>query len=118
MKRGHRTGKPKGGFPHLYGRHAVIAALANPNRVIRKIWGTREVINALELPPMLPIVYSDVADMARYVPHDAPHQGIVVHRIRASSRRSNRWMISGWATCWRRVRRTRRRGARSWCLIR
>jgi len=77
MKRGHRTGKPKGGYPHLYGRHAVIAALANPNRVIRKIWGTREVINALELPSNLPIVYADVADMARYVPHDAPHQGIV-----------------------------------------
>jgi 23S rRNA (guanosine2251-2'-O)-methyltransferase len=78
MKRGHRTGKPKGGYPHLYGRHAVTAALANPNRVIRKIWGTREVVNALELPPNLPIVYSDVADMGRLVPHDAPHQGLVV----------------------------------------
>ena len=77
MKRGHRTGKPKGGYPRLYGRHAVTAALANPDRTIRKIWGTREVINALELPPMLPIVYSDVADMGRMVPHDAPHQGIV-----------------------------------------
>jgi 23S rRNA (guanosine2251-2'-O)-methyltransferase len=77
MKRGHRTGKPKGGYPHLYGRHAVIAALANPERVIRKIWGTREVINALELPSNLPIVYADVADMGRYVPHDAPHQGLV-----------------------------------------
>jgi len=77
MKRGHRTGTPKGGYPHLYGRHAVIAALANPDRVIRKIWGTRETINALELPQGLPIVYSDVADMARYVPRDAPHQGIV-----------------------------------------
>ena len=77
MKRGHRTGKPKGGYPRLYGRHAVIAALANPDRVIRKIWGTREVINALELPPVLPIVYADGADMARMVPADAPHQGIV-----------------------------------------
>lgn len=77
MKRGHRTGKPKGGYPHLYGRHAVTAALANPHRVIRKIWGTRDAINALELPPVLPIVYSDVADLGRMVPHDAPHQGIV-----------------------------------------
>ncbi len=77
MKRGHRTGKPKGGFPRLYGRHAVIAALANPDRVIRKIWGTREAIAALELPPILPIVYSDVADLGRMVPGDAPHQGIV-----------------------------------------
>jgi len=77
MKRGHRTGKPKGGYPRLYGRHAVTAALANPDRIIRKIWGTRETINALELPPVLPIVYSDVADLGRMVPHDAPHQGIV-----------------------------------------
>ncbi len=77
MKRGHRTGKPKGGYPRLYGRHAVIAALANPDRVVRKIWGTREVINALELPPVLPIVYADGADLGRMVPGDAPHQGIV-----------------------------------------
>lgn len=77
MKRGHRTGKPKGGYPRLYGRHAVIAALANPDRVIRKLWGTREALNALDLPPVLPIVYADVADLGRMVPSDAPHQGIV-----------------------------------------
>jgi 23S rRNA (guanosine2251-2'-O)-methyltransferase len=77
MKRGHRTGKPKGGFPRFYGRHAVTAALANPDRVVRKIWGTREALAALELPPILPIVYADVADLGRMVPGDAPHQGIV-----------------------------------------
>jgi 23S rRNA (guanosine2251-2'-O)-methyltransferase len=77
MKRGHRTGTPKGGYPRLYGRHAVIAALANPDRVVRKIWGTRETLNALELPPVMPIVYADGADLGRMVPGDAPHQGIV-----------------------------------------
>jgi 23S rRNA (guanosine2251-2'-O)-methyltransferase len=77
MKRGHRTGTPKGGYPRFYGRHAVIAALANPNRTVRKIWGTREALGALELPPVLPIVYADGADMARLVPGDAPHQGLV-----------------------------------------
>lgn len=77
MKRGHRTGKPSGGYPRLYGRHPVIAALANPNRTVRKIWGTRDALSALELPPVLPIVYSDVADLGRMVPGDAPHQGIV-----------------------------------------
>ncbi|AUW60178.1 23S rRNA (guanosine(2251)-2'-O)-methyltransferase RlmB [Sphingobium sp. SCG-1] len=77
MKRGHRTGKPKGGFPRFYGRHAVTAALANENRIVRKIWGTREALAALELPPVLPIVYADVADLGRMVPSDAPHQGIV-----------------------------------------
>lgn len=77
MKKGHRSAKPKGNFPRFYGRHAVTAALANPNRTVRKIWGTREAIGALELPPVLPIVYSDVADLGRMVPSDAPHQGIV-----------------------------------------
>ena len=77
MKRGHRSAKPKGNFPRFYGRHAVIAALANPNRVVRKIWGTREALGALDLPPVLPIVYADVADLGRMVPSDAPHQGIV-----------------------------------------
>jgi 23S rRNA (guanosine2251-2'-O)-methyltransferase len=45
--------------------------------VVRKIWGTREALGALDLPPVLPIVYADVADLGRMVPGDAPHQGIV-----------------------------------------
>ena len=77
MKKPNRSTKPKGAFPRFYGRHAVIAALANPNRIVRKIWGTREALGALDLPPVLPIVYADVADMGRMVPSDAPHQGIV-----------------------------------------
>lgn len=77
MKRGHRTGKPKGGYPRFWGRHAVTAALANPDRVVRKVWGTRDALGELDLPPVLPIVYSDVADLGRMVPHDAPHQGLV-----------------------------------------
>lgn len=77
MKKTHRSAKPKGNFPRFYGRHAVTAALANPDRIVRKIWGTREALGALDLPPVLPIVYSDVADMGRMVPSDAPHQGIV-----------------------------------------
>jgi 23S rRNA (guanosine2251-2'-O)-methyltransferase len=77
MKKTHRSAKPKGAFPRFYGRHAVIAALANPDRIVRKIWGTREALGALDLPPVLPIVYADVADMGRMVPADAPHQGIV-----------------------------------------
>ena len=77
MKRGHRTGTPKGGYPRLYGRHAVIAALANPQRTIRKIWVTRDTASSLDLPPVVPIVFADVADLGRMVPGDAPHQGIV-----------------------------------------
>lgn len=52
--------------------------MANPNRVIRKVWGTRDAIAALGLPQDLPITYSDVADLGRMVPGDAPHQGIVI----------------------------------------
>ncbi len=55
----------------------MTAALANPNRTVRKIWGTREALAALDLPPVVPITYADVADLGRLVPSDAPHQGLV-----------------------------------------
>jgi 23S rRNA (guanosine2251-2'-O)-methyltransferase len=81
MRKGNRRGanpsQPSGGRVRLWGRHAVIAALANPERVVRKLWGTREAIVALDLPPVIPVVYADVADMGRMVPPDAPHQGLV-----------------------------------------
>lgn len=77
MRRGNRQASSQGNRPRFWGRHAVIAALANPDRVVRKIWGTREALSALELPPVLPITYADVADLGRMVPADAPHQGLV-----------------------------------------
>ena len=76
-RRGHRPSQQQGHRPRLWGRHAVIAALANPERVVRKIWGTREALAALDLPPVLPVVYADAADLGRLVPSDAPHQGLV-----------------------------------------
>lgn len=76
-RRGHRPSQQQGQRPRLWGRHAVIAALANPERTVRKLWGTREALAALDLPPVLPIVYADVADLGRMVPADAPHQGLV-----------------------------------------
>ncbi|MBW4331374.1 RNA methyltransferase [Stakelama sp. CBK3Z-3] len=63
--------------PRFWGRHPVSAALANPNRTIRRIWGTREALSALDLPQGLPIEYAEAADLARLVPGDAPHQGMV-----------------------------------------
>jgi len=44
---------------------------------VRKIWGTREALGALDIPPVIPIIFADVADLARLVPGDAPHQGLV-----------------------------------------
>jgi len=78
MRRGNRSSSHNIQRPRFWGRHAVIAALANPERVVHKIWGTREAIGRLELPPVIPIVYADVADLGRMVPHDAPHQGLVI----------------------------------------
>jgi len=55
----------------------VLAALANPERTVRKLWGTREALAQLDLPPVIPVTYADVADLGRLVPPDAPHQGLV-----------------------------------------
>lgn len=54
------------------------AALANPERVVRKIWATREAIGAIgPVDPAIPVTFADGADLARLVPGDAPHQGLV-----------------------------------------
>ena len=76
-RRGHRPSQAPASRPRFYGRHAVLAALANPERTVRKLWGTREALAALDLPPVIPITYADAADLGRLVPHDAPHQGLV-----------------------------------------
>ena len=76
-RRGHRPSTGTANRPRFWGRHAVTAALANPNRVVRKVWGTREALAALDLPPVLPVTFADVADLGRLVPADAPHQGLV-----------------------------------------
>lgn len=76
-KRGHRPSQGTRDRPRFWGRHAVTAALANPERNVRKIWGTREALGALALPPVLQVTYADVADLGRLVPADAPHQGLV-----------------------------------------
>lgn len=76
-KRGHRPSTGVGGRPRFWGRHAVTAALANPERVVRKLWATREAMTSLDIPPVIPVVYAEVTDLARLVPSDAPHQGLV-----------------------------------------
>jgi len=77
---GRGSGRPTHGHVRLWGRHAVEAALMNPQRRHRKLWATREGIASLdgELPPDFPLEYAEVADLARLVAHDAPHQGLVL----------------------------------------
>ncbi|MFC4292397.1 23S rRNA (guanosine(2251)-2'-O)-methyltransferase RlmB [Sphingorhabdus arenilitoris] len=73
-----RRGKASiNGNPKFWGRHAVLAAIENPERVIHKIWATRDTLNQLDLPSGLPIQFAEVTDLARFVPKEAPHQGIV-----------------------------------------
>ena len=76
-RRGHRPSTGTAGRPRFWGRHAVTAALANPERTVRKLWGSREALATLDLPSVLPVTIADVADLGRLVPGDAPHQGLV-----------------------------------------
>lgn len=80
MQGGRGSGRAGGGAVRLWGRHAVEAALKNPERRHRKLWATREGIDSLdgELPADFPIEYADVADLGRLVARDAPHQGLVL----------------------------------------
>lgn len=63
--------------PRFWGRHAVAAALANPERRIVRISVTREAAGDFDFDPAIPVTYADAADLGRLVPKDAPHQGIV-----------------------------------------
>ena len=62
----------------MWGKHAVAAALDNPRRKILRAWATREAAGFMQFPKDLPVTLADVADLGRLVPHDAPHQGVVV----------------------------------------
>ena len=76
-KRGRNQGSGHAQRPRFWGRHAVEAALANPERVVRKLWATRAASERLALPKDLTVVLADVADLGRMVPSDTPHQGLV-----------------------------------------
>ena len=80
MQGGRGSGRASAGAVRLWGRHAVEAALKNPERNHRKLWATREGIASLdgELPADFPIEYAQPADLARLVARDAPHQGLVL----------------------------------------
>ena len=64
--------------PRLWGKHAVAAALDNPNRRVLKAWATREAASFMQFPPELQLVMAEAPDLGRMVPHDAPHQGVVI----------------------------------------
>lgn len=80
MQGGRGSGRASPGQVRLWGRHAVEAALKNPQRHHCKLWATREGIASLdgELPPDFPVEFADGADLGRLVARDAPHQGLVL----------------------------------------
>jgi 23S rRNA (guanosine2251-2'-O)-methyltransferase len=80
MKGGRGSGRASTGAVRLWGRHAVEAALLNPERNHRKLWATREGVAALdgELPADFPVEWASAADLGRLVARDAPHQGLVL----------------------------------------
>ncbi len=80
MQGGRGSGRASKGQVRLWGRHAVEAALKNPDRNHRKLWATREGIASLdgELPADFVVEYAQPADLARLVARDAPHQGLVL----------------------------------------
>lgn len=64
--------------PRFWGKHAVAAALDNPERRVLKAWATREAAAFMQFPKDVPVTLADVTDLARLVPGDAPHQGVVI----------------------------------------
>lgn len=80
MKGGRGSGRASTGAVRLWGRHAVEAALKNPERTHRKLWATQEGVASLdgELPANFPVEYASAGDLARLVARDAPHQGLVL----------------------------------------
>jgi 23S rRNA (guanosine2251-2'-O)-methyltransferase len=64
--------------PRLWGKHAVSAALDNPERKILRAWTTREAAGFMQFPPDVAVTLAEAADLGRLVPHDAPHQGVVI----------------------------------------
>jgi len=86
MRRKARQASKPENRPRFWGRHAVAAALANPDRDVLRLWVTREAAAELELPPSVPTTFADAADLGRLVPRDAPHQGIVADVERLDDR--------------------------------
>jgi len=76
-KKSHQShGRPN--RPRLWGKHAVSAALDNPERKVLRAWATREAAAFMQFPKEVAVTLADAADLGRLVPHDAPHQGVVV----------------------------------------
>tara|TARA_R110002072_G_scaffold284740_1_gene449235 strand:- start:982 stop:1782 length:801 start_codon:yes stop_codon:yes gene_type:complete len=75
-KQGHsdKSTSPDEGW--IWGRHAVLAALANPRREVLKLFATRNA--ARDFPEGTAFEESDPKDIDRYLPPGAVHQGFAM----------------------------------------
>jgi 23S rRNA (guanosine2251-2'-O)-methyltransferase len=64
--------------PRFWGKHAVSAALDNPERKVLKAWATREAAQFMQFPQDVAVTIAEAPDLGRFVPSDAPHQGVVI----------------------------------------
>jgi 23S rRNA (guanosine2251-2'-O)-methyltransferase len=64
--------------PRFWGKHAVAAALDNPDRKVLRAWTTREAAGFMRFPKDVQVTLAEASDLGRLVPNDAPHQGVVV----------------------------------------
>ena len=64
--------------PRFWGKHAVSAALDNPDRKVLRAWATREASEFMQFPKEVQVTLAEAPDLGRLVPSDAPHQGIVI----------------------------------------
>jgi 23S rRNA (guanosine2251-2'-O)-methyltransferase len=64
--------------PRLWGKHAVAAALDNPQRKVLRAWATSEAAGVMQFPKDVAITLAEAPDLGRLVPSDAPHQGVVI----------------------------------------
>ena len=62
----------------IYGRHPVMAALANPRRRCLRLLGTPEALGTLDLPPALPRENRPRQDIDVLTGSDSPHQGLAL----------------------------------------
>jgi 23S rRNA (guanosine2251-2'-O)-methyltransferase len=62
----------------LWGKHAVAAALDNPRRRVLRAWATRDAAAYMQFPKDVAVTLAEAPDLGRLVPHDAPHQGVVI----------------------------------------
>jgi 23S rRNA (guanosine2251-2'-O)-methyltransferase len=77
--REHRSGS-RGGHQSvwIYGRHPVLAALANPDRKIERVLATKDVAERMPELPAGKLQITTREDLAQRLPKDAVHQGLAI----------------------------------------